>query len=65
MLTVCEKHIKFLENLLDEPYVQQIHQTYWEHSCIYCGEIANYKLMNTKLFEFSSIKKIKSKAYGE
>jgi hypothetical protein len=62
MLTVCGKHIKVLEDLLDGPYVQQIHQIYWEHSCIYCGEIANYKLMNTKLLEFSFLKQIKSKA---
>lgn len=60
MITVCEKHIKEAINLLDVPHVQSLHPKYGEHSCKFCGELANYKLFYSTPIKshFSKLSKI-------
>jgi hypothetical protein len=56
MITVCEKHIKEAINLLDVPHVQSLHPKYGEHSCKFCGDLANYKLFYSTPIENSLFK---------
>jgi hypothetical protein len=56
MLTVCEEHIKKAISLLDVPHVQKMHQKFWEHSCNFCGETAQYKLFYSTPIETSLLK---------